>query len=190
MAATKQSRHMSLCVGHAVVTCDWECPSRAACCPRRDAVRGWQYRDGLCFLVAPLKRLANVGGERGAMINERDEDVCCFDCRRVGPFAHFRFGQNTPCCKQHGESKRTEHEELRHRPRVRVTASGIGSALREVDTIQQWFFNCCAGAVSAYTKQEFSAVPDFDDPHDAKLESSCDGKRRTLKANTFGCNLV
>ena len=49
------------------------------------------------------------------------------------PFARFRFGPNTPCCKQHGESKRTEHEELRDRPRVRVIANGVGRALREFD---------------------------------------------------------
>ena len=28
------------CVGHAVASCDWECRSRSACGPRRDAVRG------------------------------------------------------------------------------------------------------------------------------------------------------
>ena len=75
-----------------------------------------------------------------------------------------------PCCKQHGGSRRTEHEELRDRPRVRVTANGIGSAL-----LFGIVFNCCV--VSAYPKQEFSAVPDTDDPDDAQLESSCEGKR-------------
>ena len=81
------------------------------------------------------------------------------------------------------------HEELRDRPRVRVTANGIGSALPDVSFTFGIVFNCCVGAVSAYPKQEFSAVPDTDDPEDAQLESSCEGKRGTLKANTFGCNL-
>ena len=74
------------CVGPAVATSDWECRSRSACCPRRDVVRGWQYRDGLCFWRhQDLKRLANMGGERGAvwMMNARDKDVCCFDCGRI-----------------------------------------------------------------------------------------------------------
>ena len=75
-----------MCVGHAVATCDWGRRSRSACCPRRDVVRGWQYRDGLCFWWhQDLKILANMGGERGAMwmMNARDEDVCCFDCGRI-----------------------------------------------------------------------------------------------------------
>ena len=74
------------CVGHAVATCDWECRSRSACCPRRDVVRGWQYRDRLCFWWhQDLKRLANMGGERGAiwMMNARVEDVCWFDYGRI-----------------------------------------------------------------------------------------------------------
>ena len=107
-------------------------------------------------------------------------DVCCFNCGRVAPFARFRFGPNTQCCKQHGESNRTEHEELRDRPRVRVTASGIGSALPGFFFFFVSFaivLNCCVGAVSAYPKQEFSAVPDTDDPDVAHLESSCEGKR-------------
>ena len=35
--------------------------------------------------------------------------------------------------------KRTEHEELRDRPRVRVTAYGTGSAVREFDSFLQLF---------------------------------------------------
>ena len=76
-----------------------------------------------------------MGGERGAMwmLNERDQGVCCFDSGRVAPLRPFSIWPNTPCCKQHGESKRTEHEELRDRPRVRVIANGVGRALREFD---------------------------------------------------------
>ena len=43
--------------------------------------------------------------------------------------------------------------------------------------------------VSVYPKQVFSAVPDTDDPDDAQQESSSEGKRGALKANTFGCHL-
>ena len=143
----------------------------------------WRHQD--------LKRLANMGGKRGAiwMMNARDEDVCCFDCSRIAHPTRHRFGPSTPCFEQHGGNRRTEHEELRDRPRVRVTANGIGSALPDVSFTFGIVFNCCVGAVSAYPKQEFSAVPDTDDPEDAQLESSCEGKRGTLKANTFGCNL-
>ena len=66
------------CVGHAAATCNWRCRSRSACGPWRDVVRGWQYRHGLCFLVAPRsEKMANMGGERGAMwmMNERDEEI-------------------------------------------------------------------------------------------------------------------
>ena len=70
------------------------------------------------------------------MMNERDEDVCCFDCGRIVAFARHRRRPNPPCCKQPGESKRTEHEELRDRPRVRVTANGIGSALPFISFLQ------------------------------------------------------
>ena len=65
------------CVGPAVATSDWECRSRSACCPYRDGLCFWRHQD--------LKRLGNMGGERGAMwlMNARDEDVCCFDCGRI-----------------------------------------------------------------------------------------------------------
>ena len=59
------------CVGHAAAACDWECRSRSACCPRRDVVRGWQDRDGLCFLVAP--RCEKIG-ERGRRKRHHVED--------------------------------------------------------------------------------------------------------------------
>ena len=134
------------CVGHAVATCDWECRSRSACCPRRDVVRGWQYWDGLCFWwYQDLKRLANMGGERGAMwmMNAHDEDVCGFDSGLLVLPTRHRFGPNTPCCKQYGGNRRTEHEELRDRPRVRVTATGVGSALPDVSFIFAIVLNCC-----------------------------------------------
>ena len=112
-------------------------------------------------------------------MNARNEDVCCFDCSRIAHLTRHRFGPNNPCCKQYGGNKRTEHEELRDRPRVRVTANGIGSALPDVFFIYDFanVFNCCVGAVSACPMQEFSAVPDTDDPDDAQLESSCESKR-------------
>ena len=62
----------------------------------------------------------------------------------------------------------TKNFEIGH---VCVTANGIGSALREFDSLLCW-------SVSAYPKQEFSAMPDTDDPDDAQLEGS-----------TLGCNL-
>ena len=122
------------------------------------------------------------------MMNAHDEDVCCFDCGwLVHPLSiwpeHFMLQATWR------GNRRTEHEELRNRPRVRVTANGIGSALADVSLIFAIVLNCFVGAVSSYPKQEFSAVPDTDDPDDAQLKSSCEGKRRTLKANTFGCNL-
>ena len=120
-----------------------------------------------------------MGGARGAMwmMNARDEDVCCFDYGRIAHPTRHRFGPNTPCCKQHGGNRRTEHEELRDRPRVRVTANGMGSAVPDVSLMFAIVFYCCVGAVSAYPKQGFSAVPDTDDQNDAQLESSC--KRQT-----------
>ena len=83
-----------------------------------------------------------MGAERGAMwmMNARDEDVCFFDCGRIVHPTRHRFGPNTPCCKQHGGNRRTEHEELRDRPRVRVTANGIGSVLPDVSFIFAIFF--------------------------------------------------
>ena len=46
-----------------------------------------------------------------------------------------------------------EHEELRDRPRVRVTANGIGSALPDVSFIFAIVFNFCVDTVSAHPKQ-------------------------------------
>ena len=89
---------------------------------------------GLCFLAVPRSEMI---GEHGRQ-KRRHADVYCDDGGQVAPFARFRFGPNTPCCKQHGESKRTEHE-LRDRPRVRVTANGIRSALREFDSFCNFF---------------------------------------------------
>ena len=128
-----------------------------------------------------------MGGETGVMriMNAGDEDVCCCDCGRIAhPTRQSIWPEHfiLPATWR----KRTEHEELRDRPRVRVTANGIGSALSDF-FIFVIVLTCCVGAVSAYPKQEFSAVPD--DPDDAQLESSCEGKLGTLKANTFGCNL-
>ena len=54
----------------------------------------------------------------------------------------------------------------------------------EIDSLLQLFLNCCVGAVSAYAKQEFSAVPDTDDPDDAQLGGK-HSKRTHLGANCF-----
>ena len=50
--------------------------------------------------------------------------------------------------------------------------------------------DCCIGAVSAYAKQEFSAVQDTDDTDGAQLEGSCERKWGTLKAKHIWVQLV
>ena len=129
-----------------------------------------------------------MGGETGVMriMNAGNEDVCCCDCGRIAHPTRRRFGPNTSFCQQHGASAlNTKNFEIGH------VCGSLPMALEAHCQFFSFIFaivlNCCVGEVSAYPKQEFSAVPD--DPDDAQLESSCEGKLGTLKANTFGCNL-
>ena len=153
-------------------------------------VRGWQYRDGLCFLWhQDLKRLANMGGETGVMriMNAGDEDVCCCDCGRIAHPTRHRFGPNTSFCKQHGASAlNTKNFEIGH------VCGSLPMALEAHCQIFH-FCNCfkllcwCSfGVLQAGVQRR---ARHRDDPDDAQLESSCEGKLGTLKANTFGCNL-
>ena len=114
-AATKQSRHMSrvlamrllrvIGVGLGLRVVRGAMLSVVGIECRTEIVRAlWWHQY--------LKRLANMGGERGAMwmLNERDQGVCCFDSGRVAPLRPFSIWP------EHTMLQATRREQA-HRPR-------------------------------------------------------------------------